>query len=289
MKILFINHKSEMHHKNLHFILNCKKINFHIITNVNNLHHYNLHDYDAIYSTNHEIDVSKYPNSKFIFGPQFSIFPDNRLHVIKGDKTVYNPLSSWVINCWKQFPICNNLRLVALPFGVDTEKFINSKPIQDRNKVIVYFKHRNPNDLHSIETFLKTKKINYEIFSYDKRYNENDYLNTLQDTKYCIWVDAHESQGFALQEALSCNVPLLVWNITSMNQEYGSNYDNIAATTIPYWDASCGEVFYSMDEFENTYNTFITNIENYNPRTFIVDNLSIDVCETRLMDMIKSF
>ena len=52
------------------------------------------------------------------------------------------------------------------------------------------------------------------------------FFNYLQNSKYGIWLDAHESQGFALQEALSCNVPLLVWNISSMNQEYNSTYNN---------------------------------------------------------------
>jgi hypothetical protein len=38
-------------------------------------------------------------------------------------------------------------------------------------------------------------------------------------------------------------VPLLVWNVSSMNQEQNSSYNNIPATTIPYWNESCGEYF----------------------------------------------
>ena len=222
------------------------------------------------------------------FGPQFSVFPEESLNIIKGPKTVYNLLSNWVINIWRQFPVCNNLKLIALPFGVDTERFKDIKPISERDKVMIYFKHRNPVDLHFIENFLKTQYIEYTIFSYDTKYDENDYINYLQNSKFCIWVDAHESQGFALQEALSCNVPLLVWNVTSMNQEHMSNYSNLPATTTSYWDNKCGELFYNINEFEMTYNKFIENIDNYKPREFILDNFSIDVCENKLIDLINN-
>lgn len=286
MKILFI--KSSVHHKNLHFILNCKQIHFYIVNSVNDIINMNLSQFDAVYSPCEPINVKKYPNTKFIFGPQFSVFPENKLNVIKGPNTVYNLLSNWVVNIWEQFPVCNNLKLITLPFGVDTDIFKDTKPVLERTNVIVYFKHRNPKELYFIENFLKYKNINYSVFSYDKKYDENDYINYLQNSKYCIWIDAHESQGFALQEALSCNVPLLVWNITSMNQEYMSNYSNLPATTTSYWDNKCGELFYNIHEFEIIYNKFIENLNNYKPREFIIHNLSIEACENKLIEVINN-
>jgi hypothetical protein len=286
MKVLFI--KSHIHHKNLNFILKSKQINFYIVDSINQINNIDLNSFDAVISPCDTIDVSKYPNTKFIFGPQFSVFPEDRLKIIKGPKTVYNLLSNWVINIWKNFPVCNNLNLIALPFGVDTEKFVNTKDIQCRNNVFIYFKRRHPSELHYLENFLRSKNISYRIFSYVDRYNESDYLNYLQNSKYGIWLGAHESQGFALQEALSCNVPLLVWNVTSMNQEYGSTYSKLPATTTSYWDNKCGELFYNVNEFEVTYNKFIENINNYKPREFILENLSVDVCETKLIEFINN-
>ena len=286
MKILFIN--SGIHHKNLHFILNCKKIQVHTIHNVNEINNYNLDDYDAVYSPCDPIDVSKYPNTKFIFGPQFSVFPDNKLACIKSKNSVYNLLSDWVINCWSKYTLCENLKLIKLPFGVDTERFKNTKTFHEKNKVLLYFKHRSPTELYNIEKFLKEKSIDYTIFSYDQKYNENDYISYLQETKFGIWLDAHESQGFALQEALSINVPLLVWNVTSMNQEFGQNYNNIPSTTIPYWDERCGEYFYNLEDLEKTYNLFLSKLESYKPREFILENLSFEVCEDKLIKTIEN-
>ena len=145
------------------------------------------------------------------------------------------------------------------PFPVDTNKFSpNSNNV--KTEVFIYFKRRNPIELTFIESFLKSNNINYNIFDYVKRYDENDYLSFLQKSKFGIILDAHESQGFAIQEALSCNVPLLVWNTKTMNQEYGSKYSNIHCTTIPYWDQRCGEFFYNINELDETFNLFISKL-----------------------------
>jgi hypothetical protein len=284
MKILFI--RSSIHHKNINFILKSKIIDFTIIDSIYHINNYDLSLFDVVVSPCDPIDVSKYPNTKFIFGPQFSVFPEHNLNLIQGN--IYNLLSDWVVNIWNKYEICQNMKLVTLPFGVETELFQEIKPICDRNQVFVYFKNRNPSELKYISEFLNSKSIQYSVFSYNNRYNENEYLSFLQNSKYGIWIGTHESQGFALQEALSCNVPLFVWNVTSMNQEWGQYYNNIPATSIPYWDERCGEVFYDANELEVKYNTFINNIGKYKPRDFIIENLSIEVCENRWIEFIKN-
>ena len=39
-------------------------------------------NYDVVYMPNNPIDTSKYPNKKFIFGPHFSVFPNQKLRRI---------------------------------------------------------------------------------------------------------------------------------------------------------------------------------------------------------------
>ena len=134
--------------------------------------------------------------------------------------------------------------------------------------------------------FLKSMNIEYKVFDYKKRYDESEYLNYLQECKYGIVIDAHESQGFAIEEALSCNVPLLVWGVQYMSQEYGGNYLNIPCTTIAYWNNQCGEVFYNSNELEVTFNTFINKIEEYEPRKYILENLSLEKCRDNFIKII---
>ena len=290
MKILFLN--NWIHSKNEHALMSYKNIQFTIIKNIQELDNYNLSEFDCIYSPCLPIDVSKYPNTKFIFGPHFTVFPDDRLIPIKGNNSIYIQPGNWVNQDWtnniKYKDITNDLIIKTLPFGVDTNKYNKNKTVVERQKVFIYFKQRNPSELELIKNYLDKKNIIYKIFNYNERYEENDYLNYLYNSSYGIWVGRHESQGFALEEALSCDVPLLVWNVKSMNQEYGQYYDNIPASTIPYWDDRCGEFFYDINELEIIYNKFINNIEKYKPREFVLENLSMSICENKLFELVNN-
>ena len=72
-----------------------------------------------------------------------------------------------------------------------------------------------------------------------------------------------------------------------MNQEYGSKYDKIKCTTIPYWSEQCGEVFYDKEELNEVYEKFINKLDTYEPRKYILENLSVEVCAKNLQNLIS--
>jgi hypothetical protein len=243
-----------------------------------------IDDFNIIYSPTDSVDTSKYPTKKFIMGPHFSVFPDeNKLKTINNihNNTIYIQPSEWVSQLWINFNIQHNLPIFTMPFPVDTDKF--SPKDVEKDIIMVYTKRRSPHELNYIINYLNKNEMKYIIFDYVKGYKEEDYIRTLTRAKYGIIVDAHESQGFAIEEALSCNVPLFVWNVKFMSQEYMSKYKNIPCTTIPYWDETCGEYFYDHVNFENNFLRFLNNIEEnkYEPRKFILNNLSTEICSEK--------
>jgi len=285
MKLLFIN--NGMHVKNQNALFNYNITIFNIY--IHQLDDIDLSQYDAVYSPCLPINVKKYPGVKFIFGPHFSVFPENHhMQMIQGNNTIYIQPSEWVVTLWKNFPICKNIQLKSLPFGVDINRFNEFFPIQQRSDVFVYFKARNPEELQQIITFLSKFYNSIKVFNYLTRYGEEDYLNCLKKSKFGVWVGRHESQGFALEEALACNVPLLVWDVISMNQEYGYNYQDIPATCIPYWDHRCGESFTNFNEFPSQFNKFINNLHNYKPREYVLENLSIKKCSEKFINIVNN-
>ena len=249
-----------------------------------------IKDHEIIYSPCNPIDTSLYPKKKFIFGPHFSVFPNNKLVNINNinGNAVYIQPSDWVCNAWKILDGHSYIPIKTLPFPVEIERF---KPLNNVNKteVFIYFKRRKPSELNFIKDFLNNKKISYKIFDYVNKYKEEDYIQCLQNARFGIIVDAHESQGFAIEEALSCNVPLIVWNVTFMSQEEGANYPNIPCSNIAYWDERCGEFFYREEEFEDTYNKFMSKIDTYKPREYILEHLSPEKCSERLVELINSY
>lgn len=287
MNILLID--LNIHTKNRDALLNYNNNNYFII-NHTNLDIIDLSKFDIVYSPSQPILVNKYPNTKFIFGPHFSVFPEkNQMDIIEGNNSIYVQPSEWAKNIWFFHPFCKNIRLETLPFGVNTMKFSPYNLISQRTNVFIYYKRRNPNELQILFSFLQNQGLNPKIFNYVTKYPEEEYLSYLRNSKFGVWLTAHESQGFALQEALSCDVPLLVWNVTSMNQEYGSNYKDLTATTISYWDERCGESFTKLNELSPTFEKFISKLNNYKPREYIIENLSFDKCKNKMNELIKKY
>jgi len=278
-----------MHAKNLNSMMNYKDLDMDILKDIDEIDRVDLSKYDCVYSPSHPIDVSKYPNTKFVFGPHFSVFPQEKvLPILDSETVVYIQPSQWCIDSWNEFPICKTLKMASIPFGVDTDLFHDVLPSKLRTKVFIYFKTRRPEELMLIENLLRSQDIDYTIFNYDTRYDEQDYIRFLQRAKYGIWLGRHESQGFALEEALSCNIPLFVWDVNTMNQEYGQNYPECPATTIPYFDKRCGKAIKNPDNILNDFQSFLKDIENFSPRQYVLDNLSYDACSKKWITLIQN-
>lgn len=293
MKLLLIGW---IHHKNLEGIRSiCNFLNI----DLTQIEHYDsavkeIDKYDIIYSPAYPI-YNLDPDKKYIFGPHFSVFPNDQLirMIHSGSCIQYILPCRWTIDFWIDWFIKNSIelhdkfKLLSYPFPVNTERFKEIKPIQERNGIMLYYKSRDPQDYSFIYEYISKLNLPIESFSYSKRYKEEDYIASLQRCRYGIFVDAHESQGFAVEEAMSCNLPLLVWSVRDMNQEYGSSYPSIPATTVPYWDERCGEVFYTKDEFEGAFNRLTSKLETYRPREYILENLSLEVCANHFKKLIE--
>ena len=281
MKVLIIDN---FHHKNMigiKLLLNSINIKY----KYGNIK--DIKDYEIIYSPNNPININLYPNKKFIFGPHFSVFPNNKLLHINNinNNSIYIQPSDWARDTWINMNAEKILPVKTFSFSVEVDKF---QPIENskNNEIFIMFKQRDPKELEYIITFLNNIIVK---FNYQTKYNENEYISCLQNAKYGIWIGRHESQGFALEEALSCNIPLLVWDVNYMSQEYGYNYPDIPATVIPYWDKRCGEYFKEKENFEETYYKFINKLDTYKPREYILENLSPEKCGERFIKLINSF
>ena len=253
-----------------------------------------IYNYDILMSCNIYINPNEIPKSiKIIMGPQFFVLPEGPITGNRNEefseRCVYNSLSPWIKILYLEFSDFI-IPMKELPFAVDTNKF---KPLNQEKDYdcIVYIKSRS-NDLidYSINV-LNQKGLKYRIFRYGS-YNEDDYLSSLQRAKFMLSLDAHESQGFALEEAMSCNVPLLVMNATSMYDEkpdgVNSLYEylrpkNLFATSVPYWSDECG---IKTDEANLSKDIDRMNSQ-FAPRDYIVRTLSDEVCMRRILDYFK--
>jgi hypothetical protein len=202
-----------------------------------------------------------------------------------------NFLSEWNANMAKK--INPNCIAITLPFPVNTEKF---KPSEKTGLPIVYFKRREINLLNEVISVMREKYSEFVLFSYEESYKEIDYINACSSAPFCVWVGAHESQGFALQECLSANTPIMVIDINSMHDEIslnGSRYwdeswKNYSATSCPYFDDRCGLIT-TQSNWKTDFDLFIDKLSSYEPRKFIEETLSYNVISKLWMNKINEY
>ena len=283
------------HHKNLDAIKRgCKLFNIEFVQS-DNIASVNIKNPHIIWSPSEWFEPTLFPNSKIMYGPQFFVFPstthpscDSLVEYNDISKTFFNTLSPWIITLYEEFVPRMKVPFKSLPFAVDTDKFSPESTPKEYD-CLIYFKHRHTNCLNTVIETVKGMGLTYTVIQYGS-YTEKQYISTLNRVRFCIWVGSHESQGFALQECLSMNVPIFVWNATNMREEYSnnnqvfSNYSqNLACTTVPYWDSRCGKIWDTSKEMRPELSEFISKLNTYSPRSYVVENLSDKVCFGNLL------
>lgn len=248
-------------------------------------------DADIIYSPSEYMDTEQFPGKKYIFGPHFSVFPNPTARNIsnKFNNAIYIQPSQPSVDTWVDEFNFKNIPVKVFPFPLNMESY---KPSAiEKNIALIYFKRRRNDELELVENLLTNKGIKYEIIKYGS-YDEPVYQSKLDISRFVFCLGRHESQGFAIQSALSKNIPMIVWDVRLRKQEVGyeTEYADIKSTvtTVPYWDARCGEKFYNSVDMIETFDKFINNLDSYKPREMIRDNVSLTICSDNFLRLINS-
>lgn len=259
-------------------LMNCNDFKFHKQYNSNI-------KYDWIINLS---DIKDYPDhDKLIFGPSM-MFPNIEEYKIpKNKKVIFNVLSPWLVSLCKDIHPAYNF--VDLPFAVDTKRFCPSKK---NGKPVLYFKRRDPNIV--IEFINGIQFSDFIVFNYKQGYNELDYLKAISEAPFVVWVGTHESQGFAFQEALSCDCPIFVINVKSKREETSQGClwhtylpgHSLSATTASYFDQSCGVLCYP-ENWRSYWGTFINNLKSYSPRQFALNTFSPAACVKKWIEKLS--
>jgi len=216
-----------------------------------------------------------------IIGPQVWMFDGYGQFLIENQnyyKKIIAP-SEWVKN---KFITKFNLpedKLAVWPVGI--EEFSNTR--EPNYDCLIYFKRRDQSELDAVKKFLVSNGLSYRMVEYGT-YGEDGFKQLVNSAKFCFLINGTESQGIAVQEIMSMGVPIIAWDIKEWLDQ-GEAY-RVPATSIPYWDERCGEVFFNIEELEVTFSKFYATLDQYDPKAFIKDNLSFECSVKTLLDIL---
>ncbi len=240
--------------------------------------------YNFIISTDrYDISSLTINNKKILYGPHIGMGDYNRMPY----DITFNALTSWVCDLLSHYGMKS--QRTKLPFAVDVNRFCPNPNIS-RTKTMLYFKHREPSFFEE----LKQKYTWDYIFQYGS-YTDEQFKNALLECKWVCWYGSHESQGFALEETLSSNIPVLILDVGTVYDEVNSRHPRISdhlavATTAEYFDETCGikckKPYTTINECIQKMNT---DWNQFNPREYIVKHLSPLVCMERMIKWYESY
>ena len=225
-------------------------------------------------------------NKPVILGPNIAELP-NELPFLRKKlhkDSIYLHPSEWPIKIW-HYEGYDETVIRSWPVGIDTEKFAKVDRT-NKNKVLIYFKQRQKNLLERAKKIIHEMNLEYSIIEYGK-YSEQEFIIALDEAKFGIWIGCSESQGIGLQEALATNLPLIILDATTLfentikpkksrfKKETFKKLNSIKTSSAPYFDERCGIKIKSISELENSINELLYNFNNYKPREYILENLTL--------------
>ena len=262
--------------KNLIEGLNLCGVKYEINTAIENV---NAEDYViSLQSTNF---IDKFNPKNLLIGPNICTLPiDNGAVMGMNYKKIITP-SEWVKKLYAKF--LPEEKICVWPVGIDTDYFSDFSKENKTNNCLIYFKRRSQEELNRVSQFIESKNIKFNIIKYGD-YSENDFIREIKCSKFGFILDNTESQGIAIQEMMSCNLPLFVWDVENWRDRGDEFLSN--ATSIPFWDSKCGEVFTDEKNINEKFNIFLKNIDLYTPRNYILENLNL---KKQALELIKLF
>jgi len=182
--------------------------------------------------------------------------------------------SNWVKNIYISYKKkCKNISIWFS--GIESSNFKNTS----RKIVLIYLKNKNIYFDKCIN-YLTKKKINFKVIRYGF-FSKQKYYELLKNTKILIYFSITESQGLAMQEAWSMNVPTLVYKYSLFIHEK----KKFKGSSSPYLNNNCGFFFKDFEDFTIKFKKL--NNKRLSPQKWLNENMSQDNSIKKLFEIIN--
>jgi hypothetical protein len=225
---------------------------------------------------------------RLLAGPNLVDFPSDQRELLCAPE-VDLCLTPAALTCEMYVEDCPELtgRCAAWAAGVDAGYWSPALVERDPRHVVVF--HKPTRNLHvSPRPFLEmlvargytTTNVQYGS------YTAAGYRSALRRASLLVGFSASESQGIAMAEAWSTDVPTLLWYQDSFSYLHPRAGERIVrSSTAPYLSQATGRFFTNVDEFANGLDALSTPSPCVQPRRWVLAHMSDEASAKRLLDL----
>lgn len=171
------------------------------------------------------------------------------------------------------------------PSGVNAEYWKpTNTPAQSNKKVLIYWKTESREFCNKVRDILLHYGWTPLIIQYGN-YKQDHYKNLLNQVKFAIFLSVTESQGLALAECWSMNIPTLVWDSGKPLAYLGKIYNN--PSSCPYLTDNTGKRWKELSELEDLLKNIDQYWHEFSPREWVLNNMTDEVSVNLLLKIIN--
>ena len=155
---------------------------------------------------------------------------------------------------------------------------------QKNNKAVLIYRKTHPELCDAVEKILREHGFTVSTVSYGS-YNHDEFKNKLSRCCFAVFISSSESQGIALAEAWSMDVPTLVWNPGQSVQYEGIEWNNV--TSCAYLNPWVGKDWKTVEDLESLLKNFEIDATPYHPRRWVLLHMTDKISAEVLIHFIR--
>jgi hypothetical protein len=205
--------------------------------------------------------------------------------------------SEWALNFVAHAGVYSPAKLALWRAGINQSYWHPDPSVEKSVDVLVYWKmHWEKRAMEyqllgPLLRYLHDRGASFRLIEYGK-YTVSSYRELLRASRALVFVSPHESQGFAYQEAMACDVPVFAWNpgfwFDPDRARYGLDF--VPTSSVPFFDDSCGDQFCDLAEFKAKWPRFWRSVQRkeFAPLSFVSANLSIRRSTEEMLQLVSA-